>query len=126
MKYFLILIITAFIFSGCTKEDQQNTKKENLPPVAPSYDFTGQGFKNAEVSLLKGNVAITYIYQGEGDFIVTLTKTDNTDTHLIANIKSSKAETVRVDIPADGKYMLNIQTQGSYTVSLREKQMGQQ
>lgn len=109
---------------GCTKKDEERPvpKTENLQKAPPSYDFVDKGFKNAEISLEKGTVLITYTYADQGDFVVWLTKTDNSDSHLIANIKGPKSETVKAEIPKAGNYMLNIQTQGSYTVSVREKQ----
>lgn len=119
----LLVLILALLAGGCTKKDEERPpvpKTENLQKAPPSYDFVDKGFKNVEISLEKGTVAITYSYTDKGDFVVMLTRTDNTDSHLIANIKEPKSETVKVEIANAGNYMLNIQTQGSYSVSVRE------
>lgn len=119
---FFVLFLT-FLTGGCTKKDEERPpipKTETLEKAPPSYDFVDKGFKNAEISLEKGTVSITYSYTDKGDFVVMLTRTDNTDSHLIANIKEPKSETVKVEIANAGSYMLNIQTQGSYSISVRE------
>jgi hypothetical protein len=123
----LILAALALIAAGCTKKDEERPtpKTENFPKGPPSYDFVDKGFKNAEVSLEKGKVTVTYSYDDQGDFVLWLTSTDNSDSHLIANIKGPKTALVVVDIPKAANYMVKIQTEGSYTVSLRETKTGQ-
>ncbi len=128
MKSLIILVLFAFIAAGCTKKEEERpttTKVENLPRPHPSYDFNDKGPKNETVNLEKGKVNVTYAHKEQGEFVIWLTSTDNSDSHLITNEKGPKVEMVTVDIPKDGTYILNIQTKDSYIISVREKQIGQ-
>ena len=121
MKSLIILMVLGLLAAGCTKKDEERSTAtvENSQRTRPLYYFSDKGNKNASVNLEKGKVNVTYTHKGDGEFVVWLTSTDNSDSHLIAKEKGPKSEMVTVEIPKNGTYMLSIETLGSYIVSIR-------
>ena len=121
-KFLLSLLVIASLVFACGKKsdkDNQTTQQQPEPERKDQYRMSEMfsGNKAQIIDLIEGPALFEIEHEGNSNFTARLLNSDGTLVELLADVTGSYRGTKTITVPKTSSYILEVKTEGRWSVS---------
>jgi len=121
IKFLLSLLVIASLVFACGKKsdkDNQTTQQQPEPERKDQYRMSEMfsGNKAQIIDLIEGPATFEIEHEGNSNFTARLLNPDGTLVELLADVTGSYRGTKTITVPKTSSYILEVKTEGRWSV----------